>query len=287
MWRGARGPHHARGHRATALQRALHPARDDPRVAVGPDDWLFLGQKLADPGSAIAVRWLVARRPWAASRSSSPSRHFLRPRVAPASLHGLPRRVRDLPSPFTPLYGELRQLLVDEGVTVPDLLPALQRADERTYLNNDSHQRPSAHTLRPRSSPGSSRTTCSRTPRLAKREHAFRSTVRPLSGRRPRLGFSKGACSSAGSPTRSPLRCRRCGVAHDDLPGCRRAAADPVRGNEHVHAAVLVREPAHRFPGQGHQHSREPATPRATGCSSVRLWITGARPWPEILVWRS
>lgn len=50
---------------------------------------------------------------------------------------------RDLPSPFTPLCGELRQLLVDEGVTVPDRLPALQRADERTYLNNDPHWRPS------------------------------------------------------------------------------------------------------------------------------------------------
>ena len=262
-------------------------------VAVGPDDWLFLGQKLADPGErnrramARSAKAMGRIQELLAERGTS-FVHALLPRAYTVYPDEVPR---DLPSPFTPLYGELRQLLVDEGVTVPDLLPALQRADERTYLNNDSHWRPSgAHAaaeelarfiqddlLEGRPVPGRSVNT-----RFVRRD------PKPFVGQTARrLGFSKGGLLQR----RFTDQIRPYDVVDAESPTTIYQGAAEQQPIQFVGTSMSM--PPYWFGSQligflGKDISIHARAGYPTGyrmLDRVRLWITGARPWPEILVW--
>jgi len=110
-------------------------------VLVGKDNWLFPADRLSEPGgmkrlecekSVAALgkltRWLEARGCLVVFELI-PRKRTLYPEQLPD----------DLPEPFVPLFEDLREAMLAEGLHVPDLRPVLKPEGELMFFTNDNH----------------------------------------------------------------------------------------------------------------------------------------------------
>lgn len=122
----------------------LLTGKTNPGVVVGKDNWLFPSDRLGEPG-------LKKRAEFAKSvKAMGELTRFLEAHGCLVIYELVPRKRTlypemlpdELAEPYVPLFDEVRDAMLAEGLRVPDLRPTLKPDDRVLYLTNDTHWQP-------------------------------------------------------------------------------------------------------------------------------------------------
>lgn len=122
----------------------LLTGQTNPGVVVGKDNWLFPSDRLGEPGPkkreefATTVEALGELTRFLEERGCLvvyqlvPRKRTLYPEMLPDGLS----------DPYVPLFDDVRDAMLAEGLRVPDLRPVLKPEGEPLYFTNDTHWKP-------------------------------------------------------------------------------------------------------------------------------------------------